>query len=300
MHPTQRGTSRGHLGVSAKSAGSYSGPAPSSRASLVGRLGSAFKLLATGGTAVNARGAGGGGSSGALREGRPGPSGTKYTQHAGSYSPFEPPGNQQLRKSLSAEPAFTAAAVVAASENGDAVYAPDDVRCNGGENDRQHGNCTSDAALTTEGGDEGGEGREQRKGEEEKALSESEGAPTGDATENSEAGAEAGAGSAFPERDSVNVGAVEGSAGRRPPCRETTGAAEGGGVDGQVAVKKPGLWELKAELSRIVQALSEAEDERDWEKLRAEEAAARLGEAVSRLEALGGNGLAGASIGVKG
>lgn len=48
------------LGVSVQSTGSYSGPAPSSRASLVGRLDTAFEFVAARGTANNAHGAGGG------------------------------------------------------------------------------------------------------------------------------------------------------------------------------------------------------------------------------------------------
>lgn len=55
---------------------------------------------------------------------------------------------------------------------------------------------------------------------------------------------------------------------------------------GMVSEKKVGLWELKAELSRLKQALSDAEFDRDVEKSRAERAGDRLKEAVSRLEGL--------------
>lgn len=246
-------------------------------------------------------------SSGPLWEGRPGPSGTKYTQHAGCYSPFEPPSNQQLRKRLSAEPVFTAPAGVGAPLTRDGVRAPedetvdsspDDLRCDGDESDRRQAHSTSAGAPTTEAEDEGCREIKKWRGADEKALSETEGALTKDATRNNETGAEAGAGSVFPERDSSNFGAVRTSAGAREPTREATEPAGGGRAE-KVAMKKPGLWELKAELSRIVQALSDAEHERDWEKLRVEEAETRLDEAVSRLQALRGNGLTGASIGVK-
>ncbi|CAM9769337.1 unnamed protein product [Laminaria digitata] len=77
-----------------------------------------------------------------------------------------------------------------------------------------------------------------------------------------------------------------------PVTAGTAAAATGSSDDvnrvgnGDKPVKKAGIWELKAERSRLESALAEAESDRDVEKARAWEAANRLEEAVARLESV--------------
>lgn len=70
--------------------------------------------------------------------------------------------------------------------------------------------------------------------------------------------------------------------------RETSGEmkTEDRGKDRETKTKKVGLWELKAERSRLEHALVEAEADRDVERARAAEAADRVEEAIARLESL--------------
>ncbi|CAN0503945.1 unnamed protein product, partial [Ectocarpus sp. 8 AP-2014] len=70
--------------------------------------------------------------------------------------------------------------------------------------------------------------------------------------------------------------------------RETSGEmkTEDRGKDRETKTKKVGLWELKAERSRLEHALVEAEADRDVERARATEAADRVEEAIARLESL--------------
>ncbi|CAM9736411.1 unnamed protein product [Ectocarpus fasciculatus] len=70
--------------------------------------------------------------------------------------------------------------------------------------------------------------------------------------------------------------------------REASGEikTEDRGKDREAKTKKVGLWELKAEKSRLEHALVEAEADRDVERARATEAADRVEEAIARLESL--------------
>ncbi|CAM9404025.1 unnamed protein product [Ectocarpus sp. 4 AP-2014] len=70
--------------------------------------------------------------------------------------------------------------------------------------------------------------------------------------------------------------------------RETSGEikTEDRGKERETKTKKVGLWELKAERSRLEHALVEAEADRDVERARATEAADRVEEAIARLESL--------------
>lgn len=77
----------------------------------------------------------------------------------------------------------------------------------------------------------------------------------------------------------------------------TTATGSSGDINvvgnGDKPLKKVGLWELKAERSKLENALVEAESDRDVEKARAWEAANRLEAAVARLEGMlqGGGGI---------
>lgn len=70
--------------------------------------------------------------------------------------------------------------------------------------------------------------------------------------------------------------------------RESSGElkTEDRGKDREAKTKKVGLWELKAERSRLEHALVEAEADRDVERSRATELADSVEEAIARLESL--------------
>lgn len=346
------------------------------------------------------------GSNGPPREGRPGPSGTKYTQHPGGYSPFEPPPNQQLKERLPDQPAFTAAAAVSARDFDDRCRVPvedDRAHCPpkaasqsisdiGGEHRGRDAHVGASEEVPTTQGGEGGvsysnappreqrntgrtvagsgtpevEGRQETQnsiqvGEktlekdtkhtedllqldsraqeddtqqryqdlmqvgadtlddeetrttdltqssnqilQDRARQMGYAVPIRDGTqqndaasqptaedregtiatpETSQAGAEAGGGSAA--IDDGNGGSREQQV--ATSVVGTAAAAARGEIDCNRPLKKVGLWELKAERNRVLQVLSEAESERDWQRMRAEEIQAQLEKAASRLQDL--------------
>lgn len=273
----------------------------------MGRLGSALQSWT---------GRAGGDTSG--REGRPGPLGAKYTTEphaAPGWSPFEAPPHQQLRERLPVESAFAVAALRGICDNRglrqigvSAGKGSSPVADGVGRLFSEHGDAvegTRSRESERRGGVQGEKEGEKEENQEDTGTSTTEKDKKGPQTGGgeaaappsclahlvvgsgaSEAGAEAGAGSTYGGTHTNNP----------PSCA----SAEEGGVDGseggtrgqQSRVKTPGLWELKADRSRLEQALVEAERDRDVEKLRSTEAAFRLKEAVARLESLrGGRGV---------
>lgn len=264
----------------------------------MGRLGSALQSWA-------GRAGGDSNYSKYRREGRPGHLGAKYTteQHAAhGYSPFEPSPHQQLRKKLPVEPAFSVAAVRGAGGDGSGLR---DIGVSAGKGSSPV--AEGAGRLLSENGDAvDGTGSRQngRRGEEDreeqgtstatndKKVDQTQGgeaaaAPSSPCLANlevdsgaAEAGAEAGAGSTH---DSTHTNNDPGCA---SPKEGNVGSTEGRTRGQPSRMKTAGLWELKAERSRLEQALIEAERDRDVEKLRATEAVSRLEEAVARLESL--------------
>lgn len=268
------------------------------------RLGSALQSWTTGRVPGEISRPWGGG---AAREGRPGPLGAKYTQQAaGYYSPFEPSPHQQLRNKLPVDSAFT----VAAAMRGVTVDGVSSGQTSPGAA------CPSTSATIAQGllpGDDNGPagaGRQEVEahegGEEDSDVRETP--ESENEVKNSEPVGEAVA-IVAPSSPSTAVGVVavcdeigaESAASSRTAASGTaaTSSSEvspgGGSVVGDAAETRPkkvGLWELKAERSRLEQALAEAEADLDVEKARAREAANRLEDAVARLESLrrGGGG----------
>lgn len=212
---------------------------------------------------------------GPAREGRPGPPGAKYTQQAAPgyhhHSPFEQSPHQQTRSKLPVNPALTAAAasattpVVAVAAGAE----PGQVAATRGADEAQGSGIqaadTRDGHVlirATEGGD----------------IAPVPPTPQsmGLVGAGRETGAEAGAGStASAATETSGCDAVD--AGGFPVQRN--------GRDGNRG-KKAGLWELKAERSRLELAVAEAERDRDVDKAIAKDAACRLQEALARLESL--------------
>lgn len=297
-----------------------------SRASLIGRLGSALQSL-TGRVVDNPEGIG----DGPRREGRLGPRGTKYTQRAAGYSPFERPANQQLRKRLPTDPAFTAAAVVGASQDTAALGGsrestpPTAPYENGGNVDghsmaesavRDAGEVYQDArdvppvervpddvcAYEQHAG--GGERTkiEESRGKDSDELEEAvfvesmackaiDGLTGGVGAEGPGNGAALASSNGTSPIDndgdhSENGRDTDVSLGRKSlysSMPEDSVGVAGTGIQ-KLSKNQAGLWELKAERSRLEQAITEAEIDRQCERVRAEEAEARLKQAVARLQ----------------
>lgn len=290
----------------------------------MGRLGSALKSLTRGAT-DEFRGRVG--SNGASGEGRPGPFGTKYTQQTAGYSLFEPSQSQQVRKRLQVDSALITAAAVSISDgrggkDGDeetterSATVPsthyrslsDGVAESRSDETATQGNSDSsssishpyemDASLTASAKDTQGGGIGEANGE--RWTRGVEGGDIRETRDRRESGAEAGAGTETTQIVSTfEKGANTASSGpleTRVSASDGRAAGEKDEKDGKSPGKKAGLWELKAERSRLEQALFEAEAERDWERMRADETEARLAEARSRLEALRSNGRVVASV----
>lgn len=284
---------------------------PSSRSGLVTRLGSALQSWTTGRTTGESSRTWG---DGAAREGRPGPLGAKYTQHAPPVhsSPFEPSPHHQLKKSLPVDPAFTAAAAGVVQRGRGAVE-----RAVPGESESRMGLGGSLTKEDKEGSEDsvcGGTTHARRevmdtqrgKEEQEKNTEQQQTTSTVErgaemcstigevrdetapnppvtqakAVEGREAGAEAGAGS---EISSIKLACTA-------EIKKTRGVSTGKDLalreGGEHREKKNGLWELKAEWSRLDQALTEAEIDRNIEKAIGVVSSARLKEAMAQLEAL--------------
>ena len=218
------------------------------------------------------------------REGRPGPLGAKYTQQAPeNYSPFEPSPHYQLQKKLPVKSAFTAAA--AARREQIQVEAPNDEQMNlAGSDGRSPTTTAADYLPPTTAGDllHADEDRPASPGVEGTTLqergTEGQDSPPIDGYSHSTPSPRSRRGSS----DDVRKACSNGERGSRAT---TEGSTDGSMVgSGDKPARKIGLWELKAERSRLESALADAEADRDVEKAKAWEAANRLEEAVARLE----------------
>lgn len=280
----------------------------SSRTGLVTRLGSALQSWTSGGGGgggPKSWGSGGGGGATSPREGRPGPLGARYTQQAPeSYSPFEPSPHHQLQKRLPVKPAFTAAGagagaarrgeepasnVTAAAGRGEiGGETPEGETDVAGSEDRPAGGAAAESSPPA--GSDGPESLETQQGAPQGAA-EGRNASSIDSSTERTSSPRLRRGFSSDARSGVLDGEGGSGAGGSPITASTAPAAAAGSSDdvnivenGDKPLKKVGLWELKAERSRLENALAEAESERDVEKARAWDAANRLETAVARLE----------------
>ena len=249
----------------------------SSRTGLVTRLGSALQSWTSGGGSKSW------GSSTAAREGRPGPLGARYTQQASeSYSPFEPSPHHQLQKKLPIQPAFTVAAAARRREvQGDA---PSEELNAAGSDGRPAEVTTADTLPPTDSDGPESPGTQQSALKERRQEGRNA-PPIDDNTDTAHSPRLRQGSSSDARNDCLNRG--EGLGAEGSPITASTAAATASShvvENGDKPLKKVGLWELKAERSRLENALAEAESDRDVQKARAWEAANRLEEAVARLE----------------
>lgn len=294
---------------------SASSHSSSSRTGLVTRLGSALQSWTSGSGSKSWGGSG----VAAPREGRPGPLGARYTQQTPeSYSPFEPSPHHQLQKRLPLEPAFIAAAaaaatarrveepasaVTAAAERGEVQGEAPQEKTNvagTGPVDRPAEGTTAETLLPADSEGPESSGTQPSAPRQRRAAEGRDAAPIDGNTDRTPSP---------PSRQrspsDVRKGGLDGKGGSGvigSPLSASTAAATGSSDDvniignGDKPLKKAGLWELKAERSRLENTLAEAEADRDVEKARAWEAANRLEAAVARLEGL----LQGGGVSVEG
>lgn len=299
-----------HYATSASGSGVHA-PSDSSGAGLVKRLGSALQSWTSGRSADPSRPWGGGGE--AAREGRPGPIGAKYTQQAPeSYSPFEPSPGHQLRTRLPIEPAFIAAAAVrrrgASGEpaGADVAEAPPTTTTADippplgvGEPTDTQPELTGTVGAA-DAGERIGRSRSTSKTTGDWKLGDPAGAaeeedlPTPAPIETSSSG---GVPDVSCEGGTASLRSADSGVSAPPSAAGSVGVPlrgiSGGREDGESTEKKMGIWELKAEKSRVEQALAQAESDRDVERARARVAADRLAAALARLERIrcgGGDG----------
>lgn len=264
-------------------------PAAISRQTLVVRLGSALQSL-TG----RAGDAGEGGRLAGNREGRPGALGTRYTQHAGR-SAFEGPSIQPLKKDQSIRRGVDSPAVPTDKncEHGDAepMSSCKAAPTAGAEAPARKDRGSSEGApLPVESPRIGDPGRQ----EETSVMMPPDGEPGARSDgetpipggENPSVGVGAQTSGTTQELDTAARTDIHGDASSAGNPMERIARGIEAKEPRKPRAKKAGLWELKAERSRLEQSLAEAEADRDWGRIRVEELQARLEEAASRLESL--------------
>ena len=185
------------------------------------------------------------------REGRPGPHGARYTQQREDNQDTdlssEPPPNKQMENKPHVHSALATAEEVANAESHPHGH-------EGGREDNKSDGCNRNTDKTDATSFRGVAGHVAATGPVSGALT---------APDVGRAGAEVGA-------ISTSFSAT------------TTSALQ----EKRPKKKGTGIWELKAERSRLEQAVKEAEAERDMDKARADETAILLKQAMARLDNL--------------